>query len=305
MFTCTTFTVKLFRCYDNRLGPTERRPELYEAKLPTDIIGKCDVIMVVEDTKAPLLQFGEELPKDIGAIDWLFMYRGQLKIIATPFLRGVHYATLPKHFIPIVQHLKALHDKHYVHGDIRAYNMVLDYENPNSESTGKLIDFDFGGNVENIENGPKYPSGYEYSLKDGIRVGRPGENITFEHDWRALGSVILDLYDLVPGINTDGKRYSQCTYMRLAFLNWEDDNAIIRMRKAFLDLGENSVMPNENPSEFLLLYLGLVQKNHLVLQPNGPFTSDLKACNMINANRRNGSKGATGSPNKIAVSETP
>ena len=300
--------MKLFRCYDNRLGPTERRPELYEAGLPPDIIGKCDVIMVVEDTKAPLLQFGEELPEDIGAIDWLFMYRGQLKIIATPFLRGVHYATLPKHFIPIVQHLKALHDKHYVHGDIRAYNMVLDYDesDPNIESTGKLIDFDFGGNVENIENGPKYPSGYEHSLKDGFRMGRPGENITFEHDWHDLGSVIFRLYDLFLGKNTDGKRYLQLNYMRQAFFNSDDDNTIKSMQEAFSALGENSViLPNENPSEFLLLYLNLVQNNHFVWTLYEPFESDLKACNMINANQRNGSKGATGSPKKIAVTETP
>ena len=43
-------------------------------------------------------------------------------------------------------------------------------------------------------------------LNDGIRRGRPGGDITFEDDWRALGSTLVDLYNLVePELIPEGK----------------------------------------------------------------------------------------------------
>jgi serine/threonine protein kinase len=301
--------VKLFRCYDNRLRPTERRPDLYEKN--SELFGKSDIILVLKDingNNTPLLQFGETLPEDTSAMDWLFAYRGQLKIISTPFHTGVHYATHPEHFIPIIDHLEALHINFYVHGDIRAYNMVLNYENPKN-LFGKLIDFDYGGEVTKKENEylyPKYPRGYVQSLHDGVRVGRPGENITYDHDWRALGSVILELYTLVPGFitkeanqaNLRNNRKYQLDCIRMAFLKWDSKRYIDLMKEAFLELDEEcTILPSENPGPFLRDYLVLAQKYGFELERTNMFQLDLENCNMIQSGTpRIDSKGATGSP---------
>ena len=264
----------------------------------------------INSNNTPLLQFGQKLPsEDTLAIDWLFQYRGQLKIIATEFHVGVHYATRPEHFLPIIDHLEALHKNHYVHGDIRAYNMVLNYDNPNRNHFGKLIDFDYGGEVETIENAnvyPRYPSGYVLNLDDGLREGHPGEDITFEHDWRALGSVILELYSLAQGsIATDAhqielkfKQRNQLDRMRDAFLNWDKSLFIERMQQAFLLLGEEcTIFPSENPCSFLREYLILAQRNKFELRANKKFQRNLEECNMLKSGKpRIDSKGATGSP---------
>ena len=165
---------KLYRCYDNRLRYTERRPDMYE-RCP-NISDDCETVLDISDTPTEcgvdVLQFGQEQPNDIEQPDWLWNYRGRVKIITTKFHKGVHYASRPEQFLPIIAHLKALHQGGFVHGDIRAYNMVLSYDNDNKPN-GKLIDFDYGGEIstnETVENNalsendngylnPKYPSG--------------------------------------------------------------------------------------------------------------------------------------------------
>ena len=57
--------VKLYRSYDNRLRPTERRPDLYETE-DTDLFGDCHVILEIADTtnEAVLHPFGQlQLPR--------------------------------------------------------------------------------------------------------------------------------------------------------------------------------------------------------------------------------------------------
>ena len=53
------------------------------------------------------------------------------KVISTEYHDGVHYAKRPERYLPIIDHLEQLHKNRYVHGDIRAHNMVLNY--PDSE----------------------------------------------------------------------------------------------------------------------------------------------------------------------------
>jgi hypothetical protein len=303
----TIYNVKLYRSYDNRLRPTERRPDLYETEY-TDLFGTCDPILEIADTtNEALLPFGQrQLPGKIEAINWLWAYRGQIKIIATQFHVGIHFAKHPKHFLPIVEHLEALHNKEYVHGDIRAYNMVLKYDDSvnNNVPVGRLIDFDYGGKVATPENpnskNPKYPSGYVDQLFDGSRPGRPGENITFEHDWRALGSVILELYTLVPGSTHEGKTKMEIPLnrMRDAFVQWKDNFFLGLMQNTFAAVDEEcTIIPSENPGPFLRAYLKLAQDNEFVLKPTGNFKRDLEKCNMRKCHDpRKGSKGATGSP---------
>ena len=60
------------------------------------------------DDNIPLLQFGQTLLEGTPAMDWLYAYRGQLKVSATLFQVGVHYAKCPKHFISIVEPVNAL-----------------------------------------------------------------------------------------------------------------------------------------------------------------------------------------------------
>ena len=207
---CTKITLinfgdkQLYRSFDNRLRYTERRPDLYESD--SDIFGASTTVLDISDTPtkhgADVLLFGQK-HHEARTPDWLWDYQGRLKILATKFHKGVHYAARPEHFLPIVAHLNELHRGGFVHGDIRAFNMVLHYEDSNKPS-GKLIDFDYGGKVtmddtQDAGNGylnPKYPSGYVHHLEDGLRLGRPDEAITISHDWYALGFIIFDLYDL-------------------------------------------------------------------------------------------------------------
>ena len=121
--------------------------------------------------------------------EWLWEFRGQLKVIATPYYQGKHFAIHPSQLIPIVKYLHEMHKTGYVHGDIRAYNMVLNYEGIENQD-GCLIDFDFGGHVE--KESPKYPTGYRKDLADGFRIGEEGTPITFAQDWYALGQIIFD-----------------------------------------------------------------------------------------------------------------
>jgi serine/threonine protein kinase len=111
-------------------------------------------------------------------------------VISIPYLDGKHVATRPKAFIPIIDHLVALHNDGFVHGDIRACNTVLNYSDTdnNKDPEGWLIDFDFGGRKTKA----KYLDGYNAYLSDGLRYsGKKGAEIETWHDWYALGRLIF------------------------------------------------------------------------------------------------------------------
>ena len=134
-----------------------------------------------------ITKYEEEESPIMADLEWLWNFKGQLKVIATPYHEGQLYATHPNQLIPIVDYLEEMHKHGYVHGDIRGYNMILNCEDPKNPK-GWLIDFDFGGH---IDTSPKYPIGYIKSLPDGFRRGVTGQPITFEDDWFTLGEIIF------------------------------------------------------------------------------------------------------------------
>ena len=249
------------------------------------------------DQNEGILQFGR-LP-EIGewARNWLWTCRGQLKVIATDFRVGVHYATKPHHFVPIIDHLEQLHANHYVHGDIRAYNMVLKYRDgteddqsrttENDECEGWLIDFDFGGKItdetgNNPKHNPKYPLGYVPVLADGSRRGERGNNISYADDWYALGRVIFFCYSLslvgIPDIN-----------VRDELRNFKDNF-----------LAENGVYTSPLVAQSLRDFLILTSEKGATLSLSKGFKKSLQDYNMLGQQAKMNSNCATGSPPKPA-----
>jgi hypothetical protein len=121
--------------------------------------------------------------------DWLWEGKGQLLILSSPYIKGKHYASSVKELLGVVSHLELLHEQGYVHGDVRAYNIIF------SGDDGHLIDFDIGGLDE---ESTKYPEGYNSALNDGIRRGKEGVRIRKYHDWRALIHVLFNLHHVDP-----------------------------------------------------------------------------------------------------------
>eukprot|EP00980_Cylindrotheca_fusiformis_P008024 scaffold1707_cov88-Cylindrotheca_fusiformis.AAC.3 len=114
-----------------------------------------------------------------------------LLIIAVRYRPGSHIAKKPKDFVPIINQLQELHDKGFVHGDIRAFNTVFG-EKENEGSW--LIDFDFGGKIG--DSSTKYPTGFRARLDDGYRMGEGGNPILTWHDWFALGQLIFYVHKI-------------------------------------------------------------------------------------------------------------
>ncbi|KAG7341226.1 RIO1 family protein [Nitzschia inconspicua] len=184
----------VLRSYDNRGRKTDRNPEIY-------LSGKVgDVEVVFGDTnfgnhnvdeKEPPNQFEELLDQsseDLKEREEFWTRSSQdLLIIAVPYRDGRHYAVSPADFLPIIDQLQTLHEAGFVHGDIRAYNIVF-----KDEKEGWLIDFDFGGKND-VQT---YPKGYRFALDDGIRIGEERETITKYHDWFALGKLMFSIHSI-------------------------------------------------------------------------------------------------------------
>jgi tRNA A-37 threonylcarbamoyl transferase component Bud32 len=74
-----------------------------------------------------------------------------LEIIAIEYKPGRHVARTPSEFIPVIEQLELLHSHGYVHGDIRAFNVVLAGKDDvvlagkDEKGVPGLIDFDLGG----------------------------------------------------------------------------------------------------------------------------------------------------------------
>lgn len=238
-------------------------------------------------------------------MEWLWLFCGPVKVISTEYHDGVHYAKRPEHFLPIIDHLEQLHENGFVHGDIRAHNMVLNY--PDSECEllcsrqllekldgemraynlvldfadcqkleGWLIDFDYGGKITTSENAledptgkrqthPKYPKGYAYSLPDGLRLGKAGGKITFDHDWFALGYVILDSHELDLSFlrnnpTVEESRRSICYELKY---DWPD--------KYMRAVDDDISLLEGGPAKFLRDYILLAVKHDIFLELNRRF----------------------------------
>ena len=131
-----TTTVRLsqvLRSYDTRLRATQRRPLLYLAQdegqksviFPRE--EAAQTVLTAPNDATNALEFGDPLPEDfeLHRRDWLWTGRGKLLVIGTRYRHGRHHAEKPTDFLPIIEHLEYLHGREYVHGDIRAFNMVL------------------------------------------------------------------------------------------------------------------------------------------------------------------------------------
>ena len=111
--------------------------------------------------------------------------RGQVKVIAVPFLEGSHICKTIDQAIDMVKWLQHMHKKDYVHGDIRAFNLVF------SPTRSVPIDFDFGGKVKEV----RFPRGYNIDPFDGMRPGcEGGDPIKTVDDFRALKHVLTNLH---------------------------------------------------------------------------------------------------------------
>lgn len=172
----------MLRSYDSRIRRSNRSPEIYLAEECNEIVGE-NVKTVIE-----LLEEGDSLlaPEDLSSNDQ--SKERKLLIIATPYRHGIHVAKTPKAFLPIIDQLKKLHEKGFLHGDIRAFNTVFGEH----EDHGYLIDFDFGGKVGST----RYPEGYHQSLNDGRRAGYENEVIQKWEDWYALGQLIFTVHNM-------------------------------------------------------------------------------------------------------------
>lgn len=191
------------RGYDNRVRSTPRSPIVYK-NIP-ELIHYEEVIKVEDPGISDLLQFGELLgPENQNQHDHLcsmLFYdetvskRGQMEVIAVPFIEGTHKFTTINQALDVVRFLKHMHEKGYVHGDIRGFNLIAS----DQEGASQPIDFDFGGRVsESEEDSVKYPPGYIPEPGDGIRPGEPGQPIKKEHDVRSLISVLFGYHDITP-----------------------------------------------------------------------------------------------------------
>ena len=297
---------------------TERRPDLYE-ECPN--IKPVETVLHIVDTPtkdgAVVLKFGQkepghqEQPANINEPDWLWQYQGQLKVIATKFYKGVHYATLPEHYLPIVAHLKELHTGGFVHGDIRAFNMVLDYDDKdeNNNYTGHLIDFDFGGEInENYvpqmtDNGyinPVYPSGYRHHLEDGFRLDLPGGQITESPDWYALSTIIFDLYKLThEDFDEEDIINNERELTPKEQMISDQKSRLESMQAVFTAKAGDYRTLKKSPSKFFEEYLKLATNIGFELKLTLKFSDSLKKCNFLpHPGPRIDSKGATGSPPK-------
>ena len=307
MFFCTIAFgySKTFRSYDNRLRPTDRRPDLYLEQITiNDVIGPiAKSVLEVRDEHCSL-EFGKSanFESKRKAMDWLWSYKGKLLVICTPYHKGVHYAKHPCHFIPIINHLAQLHKQGFVHGDIRAYNMVLQYDSLSSEieqraigtscgnAKGWLIDFDYGGK----NGGVKYPKGYQHLLDDGKRPGEAGNMITIMDDWKSLINLLFHAYYFE--IKKDAKPtdeliksifYSREDLVSYSNLEVESDHLI-------------SLLSDwEEPAKNLKDYINQIS-NIYDIKLVSNFNKKLIECGLKSTSKSvNQSKTATGSPPKV------
>jgi serine/threonine protein kinase len=159
---------------------------------------------VIEDVTVVFRSCSDEPPVENPPImreawAWLWRVRGQLLVLSVPYRKGRHYAKSISEFAPLLMKLKALHEAGFVHGDIRCFNIVF------SEEDSHFIDYDLGGKTDEKGDGPPYPCGYSFMLRDGSRLGSVGEAIRDVYDWSALVSALFECHRIRPpkGVQSD------------------------------------------------------------------------------------------------------
>lgn len=257
----------VLRSYDDRFRKTNRSAEIYLADDCKSIVGGTETVVK--------LGYDDDKHCEEGSSFW--QQKRGLTIIATPYREGKHFAAEPAAFIPIIRQLKKMHDKGYVHGDIRAFNTVFGEE----AKEGWLIDFDFGGQAGEAS----YPRGYKKVLPDGIRLGIGEEKIQKLEDWYSLGQLIFRVHEF-----------------RQLKMNTGDLNMDERMRQLFCEFEDFFFGECKEPTDKQLLdleeFLRGVSQNCLIISP--VFQAELNAVGKGNTNTGAvvTAVGATGSPLK-------
>mmetsp|Transcript_2615 Transcript_2615/g.3566 ORF Transcript_2615/g.3566 Transcript_2615/m.3566 type:complete len:173 (-) Transcript_2615:724-1242(-) len=146
--------------------------------------------------------------------------------------------------IAVAQHLKSLHARGFVHGDVRLLNMVF----CNDAEQSALIDFDFGG-----ERGKTtYPPGYRPTTTDGRRnFGSGGTTIAEEHDVNSL----IEALDLV--LNVTDKAWNDLRRSRT--IPSIDD--FVTVLQGLEQSGQWSVQPLPALAEFLEKHTKMEREN--------------------------------------------
>jgi hypothetical protein len=129
-----------------------------------------------------------EAAESLRSNAWLWKMWGSLLVVATKYHKGRHWTKSFSECIGVVRALERLHKAGFVHGDIRAFNIIF--------GAGELIDVDFGGRVNLNDGTPKYPTGYKRVLPDGRRLGKPGNSISMRDDWCALMDVMTLFHEI-------------------------------------------------------------------------------------------------------------
>ena len=193
----------------------------------------------------------------------------KLRIIAIPYKEGEHFPKQPSDFKAVIKQLQLLHDHGYVHGDIRAFNVVF------CGTDSGLIDFDFSG-----QPGKAYPNGYRGKLTDGHRIGTPTakldkhSKLQYWHDWYALGQLIFSVFHLTRPAND---QYAKSEYDG-ARRDFDD------LRYEWIELlsdveNKNNEMPKDFDSMIneLLSILDQLTALNWILKPVSDFAIDLDA----------------------------
>ena len=177
----------VLRLYDNRARQTSRSPEVY---LNKEVYGReCYTALDVRDqttTGGTIRPFRD--PTYYQKEVFFSTERnkgGRVLAIAVDFIPGVHYFETIHQVSSIVKKLSQLHYAGYVHGDIRALNLVV------QGNSAEFIDFDFCGKKNEVT----YPPGYNKRLDDGLREGKANQPITTHDDFMALKSIFDFLHE--------------------------------------------------------------------------------------------------------------
>jgi hypothetical protein len=105
----------VLRCFDNRFRNSGRSDVVYREGV--NIVDGVEEEIQIKPNSANINHW-RDFPQGKNAT-------GAFLLISIPYLLGKHVATRPKAFLPIIDHLVAMHKQGLVHGDIRACNTVL------------------------------------------------------------------------------------------------------------------------------------------------------------------------------------
>ena len=121
---------------------------------------------------------------------------GRFVLLQYPYFTGSHTPTALNQFSGIVRMLHTLHDRGYVHADVRGCNIVFSSSPPNSW----LSDFDLAQ-----AEGTLYPQGYIHHKKERHPNAIEGQRMSKLHDRYDL-ALVMQTVQLQPSAQPTGNR---------------------------------------------------------------------------------------------------